>query len=95
MLFCPVFLPLYFIGGNRLRNYKKSHSLRKEWDRIFQQKNVNAQPPDFVQEKAGQNINALQVVESLSVGVLWGLLGKLGCLGVDRHAPENRVSSTL
>ena len=85
MLFCPVFLPLYFIGGNRLRNYKKSHSLRKEWDRIFQQKNVNAQPPDFVQAKAGQNINALQVVESLSVGVLWGLLGKLGCLGVDNR----------
>ena len=67
MLFCPVFLPLCSISGNRLQ---KSHSLRKEWDRIFQQKNVNAQTPDFVQEKAGQNINALQVVESLSVGVL-------------------------
>ena len=39
---------------NILQNYKKSHSLRKEWDRIFQQKNVNAQTPDFVQENAGQ-----------------------------------------
>jgi len=39
---------------NILQNYKKSHSLRKEWDRIFQQKNVNAQTLDFVQEKAGQ-----------------------------------------
>ena len=47
------------------QSYKKSHSLRKEWEYIFQ-KNHLAQPPDFVQEKAGQNINALQAVESLS-----------------------------
>jgi hypothetical protein len=43
---------------------------KKRMGQIFSTKNVNAQTPDFVQENAGQNIIALQVVESFSVGVL-------------------------
>ena len=44
----------------------KNPTLQEKNGKIFFKKNHLAQTLDFVQEKAGQNIIALQIVESLS-----------------------------